>query len=435
MSKKTFTIDEQNILIETGYIKKITDKSVEFTLEFKLLFMHEYRAGIKTPRQIFIEHGIDVEIIGQKRIEQCAFRWNKHYKAGGVTELEKHGASNKGRKPVELSETDQMLAEIELLKMENSMLKKLDANERRLGKEKEITLKYHIINDIINKFNVTKFTRHLCKLAGVSLSGFYAFAKRLKTGKVTKRELDENIRKHNIQQVFNAHKEKVGAKQIRMILENEFDVIYNLKSIKRIMRKYGMICKIRRRNPYKDMIKATQEHRIFPNILKRNFKQEIPYKVLLTDITYIPFMGKHIYLSAIKDGSTNEIVAFNISDSLKMPLVLDTLSKLDSKLFAEGALIHSDQGSHYTSPKFSKQVSELGLIQSMSRRGNCWDNAPMESFFGHLKDNIDISHCRTLENAKEVIADYIYYYNNGRYQWNINKMTPIQYRCHLEVQI
>ncbi len=71
----------------------------------------------------------------------------------------------------------------------------------------------------------------------------------------------------------------------------------------------------------------------------------------------------------------------------------------------------------------------------MSRKGNYWDNAPIESFFGHLKDNIDISYCKTLESAKDVIADFIYYYNNARYQWNINKMTPTPYRCHLEVQI
>ena len=94
-------------------------------------------------------------------------------------------------------------------------------------------------------------------------------------------------------------------------------------------------------------------------------------------------------------------------------------------------MIHSDQGWHYTNPQFHIKVLEMGLQQSMSRRGNCWDNAPQESFFGHLKDEVDIKSCDTFDEVCELITDYIDYYNNDRYQWNLNRMTPIQYRNSL----
>jgi putative transposase len=95
------------------------------------------------------------------------------------------------------------------------------------------------------------------------------------------------------------------------------------------------------------------------------------------------------------------------------------------------AFIHSDQGVHYTSPIFQKLLKKKGLGQSMSRRGNCWDNAPQESFFGHFKDELDISSCKSIKDVKAKIKNYITYYNNYRYQWNLKKMTPVQYKNHL----
>ena len=101
---------------------------------------------------------------------------------------------------------------------------------------------------------------------------------------------------------------------------------------------------------------------------------------------------------------------------------------MNLKLHSE-AILHSDQGVHYTSPKFQKQVQQLGLKQSMSRRGNCWDNAPQESFFGHMKDEIGgkIAACDSFAEAKAVIDDYMDYYNNDRGQWELLKLTPNEY--------
>ncbi|MGG0278125.1 IS3 family transposase, partial [Bacillus rhizoplanae] len=164
-------------------------------------------------------------------------------------------------------------------------------------------------------------------------------------------------------------------------------------------------------------------------------KQETPGKSLLTDITYLYYgKGQKAYLSTILDSSTNEILAYNVSSRLTLDLAIDTLIKLKRNKrvrFVEGAFIHSDQGGHYTSPTFQKYVKKLGLRQSMSRRGNCWDNAPQESFFGHFKDETNIKQCNTLEELKEEIRNYMTYYNNFRYQWNLKKMTPVEYRNHL----
>ena len=182
-------------------------------------------------------------------------------------------------------------------------------------------------------------------------------------------------------------------------------------------------------------MKATKEHTVLSNLLNREFKQNIPGKVLLTDITYLFYgNGNKAYLSTIKDGSTNEILAYNLSDRLTLDIATDTVHKLinDGQFnLSKEAFIHSDQGVHYTSPIFQSLVKSYKLGQSMSRRGNCWDNAPQESFFGHFKDEAYIKQCLTLEELKEEVEEYITYYNNYRYQWGLKKMTPVQYRNHL----
>src|SRR5699024_3295275 len=150
--------------------------------------------------------------------------------------------------------------------------------------------------------------------------------------------------------------------------------------------------KIRQAKPYKYMLKATKEHRACKNLLNREFNQNEPGKVYLTDITYIYYgNGQKAYLSCIKDSTTKEIITHVVSRSLKMDIVYRTLKKLSETVggFHPEAKMHSDQVVHYNHPEFQHRVKELGLRQSMSRRGNCWDNAPMESFFEHFKDGVD----------------------------------------------
>jgi len=205
----------------------------------------------------------------------------------------------------------------------------------------------------------------------------------------------------------------------------------NHKKIQRIMRRYGLVTKVRKRNPYKAIMKERLEHRIFPNKLQREFSQIIPFKVFCTDITYIPFQRGFVYLSVIKDIASGEVVAWNISSGLEITLVTETLEQMEPY---ENALIHSDQGFHYTNPLFIEIVKELKMDQSMSGKGNCIDNAPIESFFGHMKDELDCKSCASFEELRLKVEEYMRYYNYERKQWTRNRMSPIEYRDYLLAQ-
>jgi len=288
---------------------------------------------------------------------------------------------------------------------------------------------------VIKKYKLENMISYLCKLSGVSRSGYYNYFSLKSQTSREKRDIKDEEIKEIILKAYNFKNRKKGAKQIKMTLEGQFGIVFNLKRIRRIMKKYDIFCPIRKANPYRRMMKATKEHSILPNLLNRNFKQNIPGKVLLTDITYLFYgNGKKAYLSTIKDGSTNEILSYNISTSLSIDIATDTIHKLKINkniILAKDAFIHSDQGVHYTSPIFQRLIKKYGLGQSMSRRGNCWDNAPQESFFGHFKDEAYIKSCETLDQLKYEIKQYMIYYNNYRYQWGLKKMTPVQYRNHL----
>ena len=208
----------------------------------------------------------------------------------------------------------------------------------------------------------------------------------------------------------------------------------NHKKIQRIMKKYGLLVKIRRRNPYKAIMKKTMEHRVFENKLQREFSQVIPFKVFCTDITYLRFRGRFVYLSVIKDIASGEVVAWNLSMYLETTLVTETLKNMKLESY-DGIMIHSDQGFHYTNPVYIEIVKELRMIQSMSSKGKCIDNAPIESFFGHMKDELDYELCVSFEELRLAVGEYMRYYNEERKQWEKKKMTPVEYRNHLLAQV
>jgi putative transposase len=276
---------------------------------------------------------------------------------------------------------------------------------------------------------------YLCGIAGVTRSGYYNYFSKSSQVNRQKRETKDLEVKKIILKAVNFKRRRKGARQLKMTLMGQFNINFNLKRIGRIMRKYNIVCTIRRANPYRKIMKATQEHTVVPNLLNRKFKQGVPGKVLLTDIKYLYYSkGQTAYLSTILDGSTSEVLAYNVSTNLKIDIATETLNLLKRNRnvkLAEGALIHSDQGSHYTSPIYQEKVKKIGLNQSMSRRGNCWDNALQESFFGHFKDETNIKQCKNLKELKKEIRSYITHYNNTRYQWNLKKMTPVDYRNHL----
>lgn len=263
---------------------------------------------------------------------------------------------------------------------------------------------------------------YLCKLADVSNSGYYKW---LKQADRPDKDYDDYLK---IKDVFEKGKCKFGWRNIKMRLPE-----MNHKKIQRIMKKYDLITKVRKKNPYKQIMKKRMEHRTFPNILQREFKQTIPHKVFCTDITYLPFKNQFAYLSVVKDIASGEAMAWNVSQRLDMNLVTETMKKINPDMITD-TLIHSDQGFHYTNPAYIKMIKELNMNQSMSNKGNCIDNAPIESFFGHLKDELDYQSCQTFEELDLKINNYMIYYNHQRKQWSKNKMTPIEYKNHLLTQ-
>jgi len=291
--------------------------------------------------------------------------------------------------------------------------------------------KYEIIHSMVTQEGSLQNVKELCNIAGVSRSGYYNWL-----ASADKRAEKEARDKADFQLILEAYHFRGYDKGIRGIhmrlLHMDPPVLMNTKKIQRLMRKFRLVCPIRRANPCRRMAKALKTDAVADNLLNRQFREHGPRKVLLTDITYIPCCGVFFYLSVIKDAYTMQILAYVLSESLEVDFVLETVNILmenhGPSLDCE-TLIHSDQGCHYTSRKFRQIVMDSQLRQSMSRRGNCWDNAPQESFFGHMKDEIGgkIAGCESFGEAKAVIDDYMDYYNNDRGQWQLAKLTPNEY--------
>ena len=275
----------------------------------------------------------------------------------------------------------------------------------------------------------------LCATAGVSRSGYYAWLKAAPLRE--QQELQDRADFDLILTAFSMHGYSKGARGIYMALIHMAPpVIMNLKKIRRLMDKYHLSCPIRRANPYRRMAKALKTSNVADNLLHREFESYGPRMILLTDITYLPYNGTFAYLSTILDAFTKQILAYVPSPSLEMDFVLDTVEILIRdhwvSLHVE-TIVHSDQGCHYTSHKFIDILYNKKLRQSMSRRGNCWDNAPQESFFGHMKDHLKekLAACSTFDAVKTIVDDYMDYYNNRRYQWNLAKLSPNEYYSFL----
>lgn len=294
--------------------------------------------------------------------------------------------------------------------------------------------KYAIIQEMMERENNLLNISWLCRAAGVSRSGYYSYLQNEE--KRMLRETQDREAFEKILSAYNYRGYSKGARGIYMrFLHMDPPEHMNLKKIRRLMKKYGLVCPIRKANPYRRMAKALKTDAVADNLLQRRFEELGPRKVLLTDITYI-INGKapRCYMSTIIDACTKELLGWVLSDTLEIDFVLKTVEMVlrdySISLSAE-TFVHSDQGCHYTSLQFRQLLKNTGLRQSMSRRANCWDNAPQESFFGHMKDEIDISHCTSFREIHEAVSDWTDYYNNDRCQWDLAKLTPREYYRYL----
>lgn len=289
--------------------------------------------------------------------------------------------------------------------------------------------KFEIIHDSVSRDNNLLSISKLCELADVSRSGYYKWVKAasLREARETQDQVDFAL----ILEAYKYRGYAKGARSIYMRLLHQ-NVRMNLKKIRRLMHKFGLKCPYRGPNPYRQMAKALKTSTVFPNKVERKFLAGGVRKVLLTDITYIFYDKDVCYLSTILDAFTREVLAYQISESLEVSFVLRTVAELVEKhgcTLDDTTIVHSDQGCHYTSKAFIKALRDNHFVQSMSRKGNCWDNAPQESFFGHMKDEIryEIAMMKTFAEVKAKIDDWIDYYNHDRYQWELVKLSPKEY--------
>lgn len=258
--------------------------------------------------------------------------------------------------------------------------------------------KYKIIQQMTLRDNNLLNITWLCKYAGVSRSGYYRWL----NAAGVRAARDEQDRK-DFEVILAAYQFRgydKGVRGIYMRLLHQ-GVRMNRKKISRLMKKFGLKCPIRKANPYRRMAKALKTSNVAENLVNREFEEHGPRAILLTDITYMFYQGSQkAYLSTILDAYTKQALAYAASVSLEVDFVLETVNQLiqDHGIsLNKETIIHSDQGCHYTSISFQALLKDKELRQSMSRRGNCWDNAPQESFFGHMKDEIHLDNCNTFE--------------------------------------
>ena len=264
----------------------------------------------------------------------------------------------------------------------------------------------------------------LCSCAKVSSSGYYYW---LKSPDFKLDDVDELINK-----IFYKYHQKYGYRSITMELKRRYDLTVNHKKVLKSMRLQGLKTKIRRQRYKNFAMTSYHTEKAFPNLINRDFKPKGPDRVYSADITELKVKtSQRVYLYAAKDLYSKEIVSYNISTSPDVPLVMKTYKKrlmsLPEKV-REKLIYHTDQGSVFMSDNHIELSKSMGVKQSMSRKGNCLDNAPIESFFGHMKDEIDLTSCRYMKDVKLKVDEYMYYYNNIRPQWELKRKTPAECR-------
>jgi putative transposase len=261
----------------------------------------------------------------------------------------------------------------------------------------------------------------LVEIAEVSRAGYYKW-RSTESKRKTRQQRDQILKEHLL--AIHRSRPFYGYPRMQVALRKEgFHV--NHKRVYRLMKELNIQSVIRKKRRYF----GKEPSVIHPNRFNRKFKASEPNRMYVTDITYIPFGTHFFYLSSIQDLYNNEIVAWRVSHRNDLKLVMDTVEELAKKRDVHGAILHSDQGFQYTTKQYNQRIEGLGLIGSYSRKGNCLDNACIESFFSHLKtETLYFSQCKTEQELYQAIDNYIWFYNHERFQKKLNHCAPVEYR-------
>ena len=270
----------------------------------------------------------------------------------------------------------------------------------------------------------------LCRVVGASVSGFYAWLHAIPAVQ-TRAEAEAELRGH-IGRIFAARRRVYGSPRVHAELRRE-GRRHGRRRVERLMREMGLSGRQGRRK-----VPCTTDSRhalpVAPNLVARNFTAERPDHVWLADVSYIPTAEGWLYLAAIKDMATRQIVGWSMADHLRAELCTAALvMALQRWQPARGLICHGDRGGQYASADYRAVLERHGITQSMSRRGNCLDNAPMESFFASLKKERVHQACfRTREEAKAAVFDYVeVFYNRQRLHSGVGYRTPAEARVNM----
>jgi putative transposase len=266
--------------------------------------------------------------------------------------------------------------------------------------------------------------KELVKLAGIPRSTYYHLVKQMNCPSP-----DAEL-KDTIKAIYDEHGGRYGYRRIRDELRNRGQKV-NHKKVQRIMKELGLKCLVRMKKykSYKGKV-----GKIAPNILNRQFTADQPNEKWVTDITEFKLFGEKLYLSPVLDLYNGEIITYTISSRPTYSLVSEMLDKALLRLPEDHRLLlHSDQGWHYQMSQYRQVLKEKKITQSMSRKGNCYDNSVMENFFGIMKSEFFyLKEFESIKHFKIELENYIDYYNNKRIKAKLKGMSPVQYRIHAQ---
>ena len=375
----------------------------KYSIDFKLLVVGKYKKGTCGYKKLAHKFNLSRDTVRD---------WCLTPKLQSATQMAKKNKINND-KDLEYYKTAAIFWE--------QYAKNIEAELAKQGKKK---LLLKTMKDCL-KQNPNLKTRKLCEVTGVSKSSFYYnrnnTSQKLKDAEVLKylKQLPE--------QIMNRRGSKIKSKELKL----RFGITVNHKRVERICRENGLLAKNRRRKFPKDYYKQQKENKksLPKNILNRNFESTEPLRKFCTDVSYFKTKTGWLYLSPVLDLCGRKVQCYSISPHNDEALSEETLNKFFALGSLKGSILHSDQGVLYTSKKWRKRLKKNGIIQSMSRKGNCWDNACMEHFFGTLKvesgyDDLLKTGLLSYEETKKLIDDFIEYYNNERIQQNLGWKTP-----------
>ncbi|MFB5085975.1 IS3 family transposase [Psychrobacillus sp. PGGUH221] len=357
------------------------------------------------------------------------YKWEQLLKTKGMDALE---PKKKGR-PSMKKETKKIIsptftpaedsvealqAKVERLEMENAYLKKLNA---LVQTQEKITnkIKAQVIFELKGQYEVVD----LVEVADIPRSTYYYWEKRL--DQVDKYEAG----KEAIKIIYHEHKGRYGYRRIAKELQ-KYGFTHDPKTINRLMNEIGLKCEVRMKKyrSYKGNV-----GKIAPNVLQRDFKAEKMNQKWVTDVTEFHLFGEKRYLSPVLDLCNGEIIAYKVMNRPVYQLVGDMLDEAVQRLQpGDEVILHSDQGWHYQMKKYQQTLQAHQITQSMSRKGNCLDNAVIENFFGLLKSELlYLQEFESMAHFEKELEEYMDYYNHKRMKAKLKDLSPVEYRTQI----